>query len=323
MKWMLYITLMEFRHCYVNVALNKPAYQQNPFYPNDNVGDANNAVDGRKSDLTRNSGQCVVSAGSEIAIWWVNLTSIHSIQNITIYYMTDNKQWGASNEYAKSSLGFSVYVSNTTDKVTGSLCFKDDNFTLETIPAVFTTTCPVHGQYIIYYNERLRGVTYPEYYHYSVLNNVCEVEVYGCPATGCYGSNNSLPCPDVNCQYCHEETGTCQMCKPGYKGQQCELECETGKYGVNCSKSCGNCLNQSQCQNVDGFCSEGCSAGYMGSLCTEQCDSGKYGIKCSETCGNCRNQTHCHNVDGICSDGCSAGYKGSLCTQPFFTEKGS
>lgn len=47
-------------------------------------------------------------------------------------------------------------------------------------------------------------------------------------------------------------------------------ECETGKYGVNCSKSCGNCLNQSQCQNVDGFCSEGCSAGYMGSLCTER-----------------------------------------------------
>lgn len=72
-----------------------------------------------------------------------------------------------------------MYVSNTTDKVTGSLCFKDDNFTLETIPAVFTTTCPVHGQYIIYYNERLRGVTYPDNYHYSVINNVCEVEVYG------------------------------------------------------------------------------------------------------------------------------------------------
>lgn len=45
----------------------------------------------------------------------------------------------------------------------------------------------------------------------------------GCPATGCYGSNGSLPCPDVNCQDCHKETGTCQVCKPGYKGQQCEL----------------------------------------------------------------------------------------------------
>lgn len=47
-------------------------------------------------------------------------------------------------------------------------------------------------------------------------------------------------------------------------------ECETGKYGINCSKSCGNCHNQSLCQNVDGSCSDGCSAGYKESLCTER-----------------------------------------------------
>lgn len=47
-------------------------------------------------------------------------------------------------------------------------------------------------------------------------------------------------------------------------------ECETGKYGINCSKSCGNCHNQSQCQNVDGSCSDGCSAGCKRSLCTER-----------------------------------------------------
>lgn len=78
----------------VNVALNKPAYQQNPLKPDYSTGDASNAVDGQKSDLTRNGGQCVVSTNEEIAIWWVNLTSIHSIQNITIYYMTDNAPWG-------------------------------------------------------------------------------------------------------------------------------------------------------------------------------------------------------------------------------------
>lgn len=86
---------------------------------------------------------------------------------------------GASNEYAKSFLGFSVYVSNTTDKAAGTLCFKDDNFTLETIPAVFTTTCPVHGQYVIYYNERLPGVSYPYYYSKYAEADLCEVEVYG------------------------------------------------------------------------------------------------------------------------------------------------
>lgn len=47
-------------------------------------------------------------------------------------------------------------------------------------------------------------------------------------------------------------------------------ECNTGEYGINCSKSCGNCYNQSQCHNVDGSCSEGCSAGYKGSLCTDR-----------------------------------------------------
>lgn len=85
---------------------------------------------------------------------------------------------GASNNNAKSFFGFSVYVSNTTDKLNGSLCFKGDNFTLDTIPEVIKTICPVFGQYVIYYNERIFGVTYPGNSEYAE-NNVCEVEVYG------------------------------------------------------------------------------------------------------------------------------------------------
>lgn len=86
---------------------------------------------------------------------------------------------GASNDLTRHFLGFSIYVSNTTDKLQGTLCFKDVNFTLDTIPAVVTVICPVHGQYVIYYNERLAEKSYPENYLYSVGNNVCEVEVYG------------------------------------------------------------------------------------------------------------------------------------------------
>ncbi|XP_052695886.1 uncharacterized protein LOC128174358 [Crassostrea angulata] len=125
-------------------------------------------------------------------------------------------------------LGFSVYVSNTTDRSQGTLCFKDNNFTINTIPPVFTTNCSAHGQYIIYYNERLPGVVYPVGYASKVESDLCEVEVYGCPVTGFYGSNCSIPCPDVNCQYCHIETGYSQCCKPGYQGQRCELA--KGKY---------------------------------------------------------------------------------------------
>ena len=43
-----------------------------------------------------------------------------------------------------------------------------------------------------------------------------------CPNHGYYGVNCSTPCPDPNCRYCHIETGACQGCKPGYRGNQCE-----------------------------------------------------------------------------------------------------
>lgn len=72
-----------------------------------------------------------------------------------------------------------MYVSNTTKMLEGTLCFKDNNFTLDTIPAVVTTICPVHGQYVIYYNERLSSRTYPNEYSPYAENNLCEVEVFG------------------------------------------------------------------------------------------------------------------------------------------------
>ena len=50
-------------------------------------------------------------------------------------------------------LGFSIYVSNTTDKLKGTLCYKDTEFNTSTIPSVVNTTCLVHGQYVISYND--------------------------------------------------------------------------------------------------------------------------------------------------------------------------
>lgn len=79
----------------MNVALNKPTFQKSPYIANDKRYDASNAVDGRKYFLSWYGDECVVSAfGKQTATWWVDLTSIHSIHHITIYYMTDNKPWG-------------------------------------------------------------------------------------------------------------------------------------------------------------------------------------------------------------------------------------
>ncbi|XP_056003588.1 uncharacterized protein LOC130049694 [Ostrea edulis] len=207
-----------------NIALHKPAWQLHQYNPGDNIFDASKAVDGLKSDLRWDAGQCVLSEiNQHIATWRVDLKNILSIRTIIIYYRTENGVWGSMNTFSGRFLGFSLYVSNTTDRTDGTLCFHDTNYTTATIPAVLNVTCPVHGRYVIYYNERLPGVTYPAGYSTYAFNELCEVEVYGCPSPGYFGIACSLPCP-ISCRtvYCHIETGACQGCKPGYKGHRCD-----------------------------------------------------------------------------------------------------
>lgn len=76
-------------------------------------------------------------------------------------------------------LGFSIYVSNTPNKSEGILCYKDNDFTVVTFPEVLDTPCHLSGQYVIYHNERLYNITYPDDYNAFVTNILCEVEVYG------------------------------------------------------------------------------------------------------------------------------------------------
>lgn len=40
------------------------------------------------------------------------------------------------------------------------------------------------------------------------------------------------------------------------------LECDTGYFGHNCEKKCGNCGDPQSCHNVDGTCLTGCAPGY-------------------------------------------------------------
>lgn len=82
--------------------------------------------------------------------------------------------------YNDRFLGFSLFVSNTTNTSDGFLCFKDRGvYNKSTIPVIFNTNCSVHGQYVIYYNERLTGVPYPKDYSPYAYNELCEVEVFG------------------------------------------------------------------------------------------------------------------------------------------------
>ena len=87
---------------------------------------------------------------------------------------------GSTNRHTTDFLGFAVYISNTTDKSEGNLCFKDEDFNVTTIPPVINITCPMHGQYVIYYNERWSWTSClkPSRCHYA-YNDLCELEVYG------------------------------------------------------------------------------------------------------------------------------------------------
>lgn len=76
--------------------------------------------------------------------------------------------------------GFSLYVSNTTSKRDGLLCFDDMQSSLRPPLEDQNITCSVLGRYVIYYNERSSNVTYNESgFSEFAYNELCELEVYG------------------------------------------------------------------------------------------------------------------------------------------------
>lgn len=78
--------------------------------------------------------------------------------------------------------GFSLYVTNTdvsttNDIQTSNLCYKDGP---QLPPLNFSTVCDASGRYVIFFNERLDGVTYPPGYELNnVYTELCEVTVQG------------------------------------------------------------------------------------------------------------------------------------------------
>ncbi|XP_062610399.1 multiple epidermal growth factor-like domains protein 11 [Saccostrea cucullata] len=297
-----------------NLALNKQTWQAKPYILNKTFH-SGNAVDGLKTDLRAFGGQCAISNHSQkSATWWVNLGSVSSIHHIRIYYRTGNAAWDNSNGFTARFLGFYLYVSNTTNRLGGHLCFHDTIYNRSTIPAVINISCPVHGQYVIYYNERPQSSQYAYQFSKDALNELCEVEVFGCNV-GFYAPNCSSTCPS-NCQhpFCNIETGACQDCKPGFKGSQCDLKCNDRYYGENCISLCGDCLNFEECHHVNGSCLNGYDAGFFGEKCDRLCPVGLYGRNCERTCSiNCLNTKRCDSKSGACQGGCKTGWREQDC----------
>lgn len=85
---------------------------------------------------------------------------------------------GQRGRFAGFLLFISSYDVSQSDDIKGfTQCYKDGP---QLPPMNFTTVRAERGQYIIYYNERLEGVTYPEGYEVdNVHTELCEVIVQG------------------------------------------------------------------------------------------------------------------------------------------------
>ena len=82
-------------------------------------------------------------------------------------------------------------------------------------------------------------------------------------------------------------------------GTVCEHECQNGKYGSNCTKTC-DCMNDSGCDKATGACQ--CRPGYSGLKCgIRNCPDGFFGPNCEHKCQcNLKNSLDCDSWDGTC-----------------------
>lgn len=72
--------------------------------------------------------------------------------------------------------GFSIYISNTTSKIQGHRCYKDDSLGKPSVNQ--TINCLKYGRYVIYFNERSPNNNI-SYLSPNAYNELCELEVYG------------------------------------------------------------------------------------------------------------------------------------------------
>eukprot|EP00105_Crassostrea_gigas_P039840 XP_019923988.1 PREDICTED: multiple epidermal growth factor-like domains protein 10 [Crassostrea gigas] len=279
--------------------------------------DASNALDGNTTTCMRTS--IIGDNAPYKTVWWkVDLGGVHSIYSINVQFKNYN---GYDIRQRGRFAGFSLYVSDidvsSIAYIKGStLCYKDG----PQLPTLnFTTICTQFGRYVIFYNERLKEVKYPDAYQLTnVVTELCEVTVQGCNHVGIYGSNCDNPCP-TNCKdnTCHIQSGKCLNCKPGWTGIYCTTKCREGWYGTNCSQQCvGHCRDGASCDHVTGQCDRGCAAGWTGLQCTKGCKDGHYGYDCINNCsGHCLSDSPCNKQTGHCDSGCDPGYTNVYCNK--------
>lgn len=302
---------------YNDLSYNKKASQSPIYHGIYELYVASHAVD-KKPETCMRANDIGYHSPDKTTWWKVDLGGVYSIHSINILFKNyDGYETRQQGRFA----GFYLFVSNTdvssrSDILGSTLCYKDGP---QLPPLNFTTMCRQYGRYVIYYNERLNEVLYPDGYKVTgVYTELCEVIIQGCSTHGVYGNQCNIPCPS-NCKEkaCHIENGTCFTCEPGWTGTFCTEKCSEGRYGVQCIGICsGHCTDGTTCNHVTGQCDGGCAAGWTGHLCDTDCNDETYGYDCANNCSRrCINGSPCNKHTGFCDEGCKAGFTNVFCSE--------
>lgn len=275
---------------------------------------ANKSIDGYPDRLKFSEGSCSHTGSNQNMSWLrINLDKVYNVKEVRFWYRNDR----GSTLISTIRLHFySLNYYNTSGN--WITCYRDNTNYNIPIPITSTIQCPSKTRYIMFFTTRAsredRG---------QVFLEICEVEIYGCEQNQ-YGenctecNNRCLEC-DVTkgCISCQGKfTGSyCELCLPGYTGNNCEITCPSGWYGLNCSMECSShCFDDETCYHENGTCLRGCDPGYRDHTCSKECIKGTYGLGCLQNCsGNCFENQTCDFVSGNCPLGCSKGWTSSDC----------
>lgn len=301
---------LRYLFAYDDLSYNKIA-TQSPIFRRISEYEANNALDRNITTCMRT--QAIGLSSTDNNMWWkVDLGGLYNVYRITIMFKSYEEQ--PELRQRGRFAGFSLYISTSNERMNSTLCYKDGP---QLPPLNFTTLCIGYGRYVIFYNERMLGVSYPSDYQLrNLYTELCEVIVQGCYKHNVYGADCNVPCPR-NCKNntCHIHNGTCLECNPGWTGPFCSNKCVDGRYGQNCLNTCtSHCKYNNVCNHLTGQCEGGCDVGWTGSFCEKACVQ-SYGENCQYPCSqHCYNK-ECDRFNGTCLTGCTHGFHGQKCNK--------
>ncbi|WAR16788.1 TENX-like protein, partial [Mya arenaria] len=128
---------------------------------------------------------------------------------------------------------------------------------------------------------------------------------------GNYGYNCNIPCTHGCINGTCNRDGSCS-CLPTFTGARCET-CVAGYYGDFCDKPCGLGCKGNFCNRDNGKCI--CESNFKGAIC-DICNDGYFGVHCILSCpDSIALQLACKErfYDLDCSNNCSVNCLGSRC----------